>query len=343
MAESLYCQEEQWEEDDSACFNHGNTPNLLVLKDHDLFWEHDELSTMLSKEEENRLFQALLNEPNLALARREALDWMLKVNAHFSFSLQTAVLAVNYLDRFLCGFKFQTEKPWLAQLTALACLSLAAKIEETYVPLLSDLQVQTKYLFEAKTIQRMELLVLSTLEWKMNPVTPYSFLDYMTRRLGLKDHLCLEFLGRCKMVLLATISDSRFMCYLPSVVAASTLLHVVSSLDPCIVEEYQSQILAILGISKEIVNKCGKLILELQLGGKILLPSNKRKLISIPGSPNGVIDASLGSDNSNESWAVASIWSASSSEPMTKKMRVDQERQLERLNHPSVNSLSIPP
>ena len=40
-----------------------------------------------------------------------------------------------------------------------------------------------KFVFEAKTIQRMELFVLDTLNWKMNAVTPCSFLDYSLKKL----------------------------------------------------------------------------------------------------------------------------------------------------------------
>lgn len=36
---------------------------------------------------------------------------------------------------------------------------------------------ESKYVFEARTIQRMELLVLSTLRWRMQAVTPFSFID----------------------------------------------------------------------------------------------------------------------------------------------------------------------
>lgn len=44
---------------------------------------------------------------------------------------------------------------------------------------LSFMQVgESKFLFEAKTIQRMELLVLSTLKWRMQAITPFTFLDY---------------------------------------------------------------------------------------------------------------------------------------------------------------------
>ena len=40
----------------------------------------------------------------------------------------------------------------MIQLAVVTCLSLAAKVEETQVPLLSDLQVEdSEYVFEAKT------------------------------------------------------------------------------------------------------------------------------------------------------------------------------------------------
>lgn len=66
-----------------------------------------------------------------------------------------------------------------------------------------------KYVFEAKTIQRMELLVLSTLQWRMNPVTPISFFDHIVRRLGLKTHLHWEFLYRCEHLLLSVIAGKQ--------------------------------------------------------------------------------------------------------------------------------------
>uniref|UniRef100_A0A7N0ZWL3 Cyclin N-terminal domain-containing protein n=1 Tax=Kalanchoe fedtschenkoi TaxID=63787 RepID=A0A7N0ZWL3_KALFE len=70
------------------------------------------------------------------------------------------------------------------QLTDVTCLSLAAEVEETQSPLLLDLQVEgAKFVFEPKMIQSMELLVLSTLQWRMHPVTPLSLIDHVTRRL----------------------------------------------------------------------------------------------------------------------------------------------------------------
>ena len=40
------------------------------------------------------------------------------------------------------------------------------------------------YVFEAETIQRMELLVLSTLNWRMQAVTPFSYMDYFLNKLN---------------------------------------------------------------------------------------------------------------------------------------------------------------
>lgn len=308
-----------------------------MLLEQDLYWEDEELSFLFEKQEQNQLYKNLETNQSLVEARRQAIEWMLKVNAHYSFTALTAVLAVNYLDRFLFSFHLQTEKPWMPQLAAVACLSLAAKVEETQVPLLLDLQVEdSRYVFEAKTIQRMEILVLSTLQWRMNPVTPLSFLDYITRRLGLKDYLCWEFLRRCERIVLFLISDIRSMPYLPTVIATATMLHVINGIEPCLGAEYESQLLGILGIDKDKVDNCSQLIMELASRDYGINQSKKRKFGSIPGSPNGVIDVSFSSDSSNDSWAVAPSVS-SSPEPLPKKNRA-----LQSLNHATADFLSIP-
>ncbi|KAK7321666.1 hypothetical protein VNO77_32522 [Canavalia gladiata] len=340
---SLYCLEDHWDEEQVEDEYTTTNSSPVVLLEHDLFWDHEELPSLLAKEHHNHLCNCLENDPVLASARTEAVQWILKVNTHYSFSALTAVLAVNYLDRFLFSFRFQNEKPWLTQLLAVACLSLAAKVEETHVPHYIDLQVEDcRDLFEAKTIKRMEMLVLSTLEWKMNPVTPLSFLDYITRRLGLKGYLCWEFLKRCQSVLLSVFSDSRFMNYLPSVLATATMMHVVNIVEPRLGVEYRNQLKGILGINKEKVEECYKLMLESVSGydheGK-QLKSNKRKFgWVVPCSPNGVMDGSFSCDSSNESWEIGAYVS-SSPEPLSKKSRT-QDQLL--LNHSNSEFLSIP-
>ncbi|KAK5785041.1 hypothetical protein PVK06_039585 [Gossypium arboreum] len=86
----------------------------FLLLEQDLFWEDE--------------------------ACREAMEWMLKVNAHYGFTTLITMLFVNYLDRFLSSFCFQIDKPLVIHLVAITCLSLVPKVEETHVPFLLDLQ-----------------------------------------------------------------------------------------------------------------------------------------------------------------------------------------------------------
>ncbi|CAO2814859.1 unnamed protein product [Amaranthus hypochondriacus] len=369
ILDALYCEEEKWEDDDeneeehSRSFNSGNeTPFLLplLLLEQDLFWEDEELLTLFSKETEQAQEISEKNSMDLngfSSSRNEAIEWILKVNSFYGFSTLTSVLAVNYFDRFFSIFQFQNDKPWMFQLTAVTCLSLAAKVEETHVPLLLDLQVESgKYMFEAKTIQKMEVLILSTLEWKMNPVTPLSFLDHIIRRLGLKNHLHWEFLRRCERVLLSLLSDWRFVNYLPSVLATATMMHVIDQIEPSNPLDYQNQLLGVLNITKVKVNECYKLIVEKTINTKKsddkIINHHKRPFDQmmfnfhplpttttttttsssdiIPSSPSGVMDAYyLSCDSSNDSWTVVHSSSSSSSlssSPMArKKSRVHEQ------------------
>lgn len=365
LLDALYCEEERWEEEEEdeclqqeACEKYGNVDNdgvdpsstllPLLLLEQDLFWEDEELLSLFSKEEQQASLGAGNGEMDgaLAVARRQAVEWMMKVNAHYGFSAVTAILAINYLDRFLSSPHFQRDKPWMIQLAAVTCLSLAAKVEETQVPLLLDLQVEdSKYVFEAKTIQRMELLVLSTLQWKMNPVTPLSFIDHIIRRLGLKTHLHWEFLRLCERFLLSVVADSRFVRYLPSVLATATMLHVINHVEPCNPIEYQNQLLGILKIDKDKVTECHQLIVEVS-NTHFYAQNNphKRKYTKIPGSPNGVMDAYFSCDSSNDSWAVESSVSSSPVDPLFKKSRTqEQQMRLPSLNRVFVDVIGSSP
>lgn len=83
----------------------------------------------------------------------------------------------------LC-FHCQQPSGWPFQILSVACLSLAAKMEETQVPILLDLQaLEPKYVFEPKMIQRMELYIMANLNWRLRSVTPFDFIDYFISKL----------------------------------------------------------------------------------------------------------------------------------------------------------------
>ncbi|XP_044488801.1 cyclin-D3-1-like [Mangifera indica] len=347
LLDELYCEEEEIddvvqeecdESESNAIVTHcnGENPSLfpLLLFEHDFFWEDDELLSLFSKEQQQQtLFNVSLVETDsrLSVARNEAVEWLLKVNAHYGFATLTAILAINYLDRFLCGFDFQRDKAWMIQLLAVTCLSLAAKVEETQVPLLLDLQVEAaRYVFEAKAIQRMELLVLSALKWKMHLVTPLSFLDHIIRRLKLKNNIHWEFHKRCEGLLLIVVSESRFVSYLPSVLATATMMHVIDQVQPLNAIDYKNQLLGVLKISKDIVNECYRLILELSnTKSNAYQNQRKRKCEAFPCSPSGVIESEFScGESSNESWTVnkPQVFSSPDQNRVFKKSRAQEQQ-----------------
>lgn len=69
------------------------------------------------------------------------------------------------------------------------------------------------------------------------------------------------------------------------------------------------------------VDECGKLLLKLWSGYEC----NKRKFGSIPSSPKGVMEMSFSCDNSNDSWAIIAASVSSSPEPLSKKIRTQDQ------------------
>ncbi|KAI3716019.1 hypothetical protein L6452_23059 [Arctium lappa] len=324
----FYCEEQQ-----PPSHHHRWHNNNQQYYHRDFVWEDEELVSLFTKQQLQTpplTFSFLQTDPSLLIARKQAVDWILKVKSHFGFTHLTAILSINYLDRFISSLHFQKDKPWMIQLLAVTCLSLAAKTQQTQVPSLLDLQVgETKYLFESKTIQKMELLVMSTLKWKMNPVTPISFLDHIVRRLGFKsldDHLHWDYLfKKCEHLILSLVSDSRFVGYEPSALATATMLHVMDEVDFFNSVEYQTQVMDVLKTTKEKAKECYGMMMEASSHACSINPE-KRKLEedddTMKSSPAAAMDAHFGSSLSSSS----SSSSTSSShhhhrQPPNKKMQ----------------------
>ena len=69
---------------------------------------------------------------------------------------------------------------------------------------------EPKFVFEAKTIQRMELLVLSTLKWKMQVLTPCSFIDYFLSKICNDQYPSSTTMSRSLQLILSTIRGFYF-------------------------------------------------------------------------------------------------------------------------------------
>ncbi|KAA8530775.1 hypothetical protein F0562_005457 [Nyssa sinensis] len=255
--------------------------------------------------------------------RREALDWIWKAHAHYSFGPSSVCLSVNYLDRFLSFYELPRGKTWTVQLLAVACLSLATKMEETEVPMTVDLQVgEPKFVFEGKTIQRMELLVLTTLKWRMQACTPCSFIDYFLRKINDGQLESGSLISRSVQLILSTIKGIDFLEFRPSEIAAAVAISVSGEIQAINIDK---AVACFIHVEKGRVLKCVELIQDLTLiSGSTNLAS--ASVPSVPQSPVGVLDAACLSYKSDDI-TVGSCANSSHSSPDTKRRKLDTPSQ----------------
>ncbi|XP_050905573.1 LOW QUALITY PROTEIN: cyclin-D1-1 [Lathyrus oleraceus] len=201
-----------------------------------------------------------------ASAREESVAWILKVQAYYGFQPLTAYLAVNYMDRFLNSRQLPQSNGWPLQLLSVASLSLAAKMEETLVPSLLDLQLEgAKYIFEPRTIRRMELLVLRVLDWRLRSVTPFSFLSFFACKLDSTGIFTGFLISRATQIILSHIQEANFLAYWPSCIAAAAILYAANEIPNWSLVKPEHAETWCEGLRKEKIIGCYRLMEELMI------------------------------------------------------------------------------
>ncbi|XP_057542241.1 cyclin-D4-2-like [Amaranthus tricolor] len=290
---------------------------LMLEKENEYFPQNDYL---------NRL---RCGELDLSI-RIEALDWIFKAHSYYSFGPLSLCLAVNYLDRFLATKALPSGKAWAVQLLAVACLSIAVKLEETSVPQSVGFQVgDPKFVFEAKTIQRMELFVLDTLNWKMNAVTPCSFLDYSLKKLcdAHNENTYLSsssnVVNRSMELISCTIKGIDFLEFKSSEIAAAVAVFVTAEIQALDIDMASS---CFIHLEKGRVLKC----VEMMKNNSVINRKNGGIVGVVPQSPIGVLEAGSFSYKSDELTATTVVGSCANSSqntitrsPATKRIKLD--------------------
>ncbi|XP_074590163.1 cyclin-D2-1-like [Curcuma longa] len=204
-----------------------------------------------------------------ASARRDAVNWILKVNEFYRFRPTTAWLSVNYLDRFLSDHLLPNGKgAWPMQLLSVACVSVAAKMEETQVPPLLDLQIQDPpFVFHPRTVRRMELLLATALRWRLRAVTPFDFLHHFAASLALLPRSATALISRAARHVLSAHPAVDFLEYPPSAIAAAALLRAAEEIADSSAGDI-GDLTPRLGAwtSKEVVSRCLQLMRDHAIG-----------------------------------------------------------------------------
>ncbi|CAJ2647404.1 cyclin-D4-1-like [Trifolium pratense] len=249
--------------------------------------------------------------------RREALDWIWKAHAYYGFGPLSLCLSVNYLDRFLSVYQLPKGVSWTVQLLAVACFSLAAKMEEVKVPHSVDLQVgEPRFVFHAKTIQRMELMVLSTLGWKMQALTPCSFIDYFLAKISCEKLAEKSSIARSVQLILNIIKGIDFLEFRYSEIAAAVAISVLKEIP---VQEVDTAITDFVIVEKDRVLKCVELIKDLSL----IKVGGTKYTTFVPQSPIGVLDTGGCMSFKSDELTNGSCPNSLHNSPNTKRRKID--------------------
>ncbi|XP_011048476.1 PREDICTED: putative cyclin-D6-1 [Populus euphratica] len=197
--------------------------------------------------------------------RREAISSVLRVSCNFDPSL--SYLAVNYLDRLLSSQGIPQPKPWLFRLLAVACVSLAAKMKEAEF-YISDTQGDGGFVFDTQTIQKMEVLILGALNWRMRSITPFSFISYFISLFKPKDPPLRQALkARASEIIFKAQNDINLLEFKPSLIAASALLYASHELFPMQFLCFRKAISNCSHVNKENLLQCYNAMQEIAMDG----------------------------------------------------------------------------
>ncbi|KAK8488228.1 hypothetical protein V6N11_047167 [Hibiscus sabdariffa] len=195
--------------------------------------------------------------------RQEAISLILQVQYSCNLDPYTQYLAINYMDRFISWQEIPQGSPWVVRLLVMACISLAAKMKEIHFSL-SDFQREEGFIFDAPAIQRMELLVLDALNWRMRSITPFSFITFFVSLFQLKDPPLSQALkDRATHIIFQARVEINLLEFKPSIIAASALLLACHKLFPLQFPSFETSILCCEYVKKEMVLKCFNALQEM--------------------------------------------------------------------------------
>ena len=113
------------------------------------------------------------------------IDWMVSVHQQFELCQETLFLSVNLLDRYLELKVLDTPRSKL-QLVGVASMLIAAKYEEIYAPEVKDFVYITDRAYTERDVLKMEIKILSALNFDLGRPLPLHFLRRASKAGGVE-------------------------------------------------------------------------------------------------------------------------------------------------------------
>jgi len=233
--------------------------------------------------------------------REKICEWYFKMVDHFDFTREIVSISLSFLDRFLCAQqqgeeRAPTTEPQQAQLAAMSSLHLAVKLYEPRKIKMSSLADLSRGHFTTEMIERMEQMILLTLDWRVHPPTPLQFMHLFFKLLPLPEEQKQDFFELARFLTELAICDYYFVTEMPSNLAYAAILnalefrgsHGAAPISARAVQEFLHEMLRVAGLhcDSAIVSAARTRIREIYLHSAAC-PKQGNVLLD---SPQGVAD-----------------------------------------------------
>ncbi|EPS69458.1 hypothetical protein M569_05308, partial [Genlisea aurea] len=158
------------------------------------------------------------------------IDWLVEVSEAYKLVPDTLYLTTNLIDRYLSENYMEKQK---LELLGLTCMLIASKYEEICAPRVEEFCFVTDNSLTKEEVMKMESQVLNFLKFQVSVPTTKKFLRRFIQAAKVsyeEPSMELEFLPNYLAEL--TLIDYRFLAFLPSLIAASSVFLAQWTLDP---------------------------------------------------------------------------------------------------------------
>lgn len=187
--------------------------------------------------------------------REKICEWMYRVVDHFRVNRDVVSISLSYLDRYLAvtGEGCDTK---VFRLASVAALYIACKLFDSMGPLKAPTLVElSRKEFEVRDIELMELEMLHTLKWRVNPPTSSTFVRYIFAVVSHEQSMSLysKLVDDSLYFTDLAVCDYFFVSQKPSVVAMASIKNaIIKCCNFCGLQEAEG-----LALLKSIATDCG--------------------------------------------------------------------------------------
>lgn len=177
--------------------------------------------------------------------REKMVEWSYRICDHFDTSREIVAFAFSFLDRFIdrCSCDRTAFK-----LAAMTCLYIATKMLNVKQLSIASLAELSRGEFQAEHIAQMERIILSTLDYRMNPPTVQAFILHLRAIFPAMDAATAdEIYTRAIFYSELCVYDYSFVTERRYQIAVACVLNAFLDFEgECIAEQLQNEFLALL-------------------------------------------------------------------------------------------------